>query len=784
MLCRAVLFGAISLLQLGCAAAPAAGGGERRSYIVHMDVEKMPAPFVEHEGWYLSVLSSLPSVTAGEAAAPVHLYTYTHAMHGFSAALTARQLEELQRVEGHVAAFPETYGRLHTTRTPAFLGLSGGGAGVWPASKYGDGAIVGIVDTGVWPESASFRDAGMGPVPARWKGACEAGQEFRASMCNRKLIGARSFSKGIKQSGLAIQPGDYDSPRDFYGHGSHTSSTAAGAAVDGASYYGYANGTATGIAPMARVAVYKAVFSADTLESASTDVLAAMDQAIADGVDVMSLSIGFPETSYDTNVIAIGAFAAMEKGVFVTCSAGNDGPYGYSILNGAPWITTVGAASIDRDFTATVTLGSGATIQGKSVYPWNSSTPAVGADLYYGRGNRSKQQCKYSSLRAKDVRGKYVFCIAGGDTVVEQQADEVQSNGGLGAIIASDMKELLLPTEYTMPLVLVTRSDGAAIAKYVTAARSSARGGAPAPKATVRFGGTALGVKPAPTVAYFSARGPGQISPPILKPDVVAPGVDILAAWAPNKEIMEIGRRKVFTAYALVSGTSMSSPHVAGVVALLRSVHRDWSPAAVRSAMMTTAYVKDNANNNVIVSMPKGSPGTPLDFGSGHVSPNEAMDPGLVYDVAADDYVNFLCGLHYSSSRISTITRRRNINCASRANLDLNYPSFMVILNGTKSGTSSATRTFRRELTNVAASPAKYSASVTAPAGMKVTVSPTALSFGGKGSKQQFIVTVQVSQVKRNSDEYNYIGNYGFLSWNEVGGKHVVRSPIVSAFAQ
>jgi hypothetical protein len=177
--------------------------------------------------------------------------------------------------------------------------------------------------------------------------------------------------------------------------------------------------------------------------------------------------------------------------------------------------------------------------------------------------------------------------------------------------------------------------------------------------------------------------------------------------------------------------------------------------------------------------MPSGSPGTPLDFGSGHVSPNDAMDPGLVYDVAADDYVSFLCGLRYSSRQISTVTGRRNPSCAG-ATLDLNYPSFMVILNRT----NSATRTFKRMLTNVAASPAKYSVSVNAPAGMKVTVSPTALSFDGKGSKQTFTVTVQVSQVKRSSDDYNYIGNYGFLSWNEVGGKHVVRSPIVSAFAQ
>lgn len=768
-------FGAISLLLLACAAAAAAPDGERRPYIVRMDAEKMPAPFVEHEGWYRSVLSSLPSATTG-AAPPVHLYTYTHVMHGFSAVLTSRQLEELKGVDGHVAAFPETYGRLHTTHTPAFLGLVSGGSGVWPASKYGDGVIIGIVDTGVWPESESFSDAGMGPVPAGWKGACEAGQAFRASACNRKLIGARSFSKGLKQRGITVSPDDYDSPRDYYGHGSHTSSTAAGAAVGGASYFGYANGTATGIAPKARVAMYKAVFSGDTLESASTDVLAAMDQAIADGVHVMSLSLGFPETSYDTNVIAIGAFAAMRKGIFVACSAGNDGSDGYTIMNGAPWITTVGAASIDRDFTATVTLGSGAAVQGKSVYPL--STPTVSASLYYGHGNRSKQRCEYSSLRSKDVRGKYVLCTGGPSTEIEQQMDEVQSNGGLGAIIASDMKEFLQPTEYAMPLVLVTQPDGAAIAKYATTAAGSARAGGGAPRASIRFGGTALGVKPAPTVSYFSARGPGLISPTILKPDIVAPGVDILAAWVPNKEIMELGRQKLYTKYALVSGTSMSSPHAAGVAALLRSVHPDWSPAAIRSAMMTTAYVKDSASN-VIVSMPSGSPGTPLDFGSGHVSPNEAVDPGLVYDAAADDYVDLLCALRYSGSQISTITGRPNPSCAG-ANLDLNYPSFTIILNRT----NSATHTFKRVLTNVAAAPAKYSVSVTAPAGMKVTVSPTALSFGGKGSKQPFTVTVQVSKVKRNSNDYNYAGNYGFLSWNEVGGKHVVRSPIVSAFAQ
>ncbi|KAL6851416.1 hypothetical protein ACP4OV_020349 [Aristida adscensionis] len=767
---RAVMFGEISLL-LACAAAAmsaaAMGTGDRRSYIVHMDESAMPTPFVEHEGWYRSVMSSLAAAT-GEAS-PEHLYTYRHVMRGFSAVLTARQLAELERTEGHVAAFPETFAQLHTTRTPEFLGLSAGDAGVWPASRYGEDVIIGVVDTGVWPESESFGDAGIRtPVPARWKGACEVGPGFHASMCNRKLIGARSFSKGLKQHGFNISSGDYDSPRDWLGHGSHTASTAAGAAVRGASFFGYANGTVTGVAPMARVAMYKAYFQDDTIMSAASDVLAAMDQAIADGVDVMSLSLSLPNTSYDTDVIAMGALAATHKGIFVTCAAGNDGSDGYTIVNGAPWITTVGASTIDRDFAAIVTLGNGSSIKGKSTYP--ATAPIVGADLYYGHGNRSTERCETSSLSGDDVRGKFVFCNAGED--IWEQVDELQRTGARGAIISTN--DAIDPI-VNISLVRVTPDDGVAIENYYLT--TAGNGGAPT--VSIEFTGTVVGVKPAPSVVGFSSRGPYQLSPTILKPDVIAPGVDILAAWVQNKEIMDIDGQKLFSNYKLVSGTSMATPHVAGVAALLRSVHPDWSPAAIRSAMMTTAYVKDNADN-VIISLPSGLPGTPLDFGSGHVSPNQAMDPGLVYDVAADEYVSFLCGLGYNSRQIAVITGGRSRGCPE-ANLDLNYPSFMVILNNQ---TNSATQTFRRVLTNVANTPANYSVSVMAPERMKVTVMPPELSFGGNGSKQEFVVTVQVSQVKRGSDAFNYIGNYGFLIWNEVGGNHVVRSPIVSAFAQ
>ncbi|KAF5197893.1 Subtilisin-like protease SBT1.3 [Thalictrum thalictroides] len=736
---------------------------ERGSYIIHMDNAAIPAPFSTHHSWYTSTIASL---STEDGNAPVHLYTYKHVMNGFSAVLSKSHLDQLANIPGHIATYPETFGQLHTTHTPTFLGLNKH-SGLWPAANYGDDMIIGIIDTGIWPESESFNDHGMPPVPSRWRGACESGVDFNSSNCNRKLIGARSFSKAIKQLNLTISlPDDYDSPRDYFGHGTHTSSTAAGSRVKNVDYFGYAKGTATGVAPLARLAMYKVIFLNETFGAAASDTLAGMDQAIEDGVDLMSLSLGFPETNFTDNPILLGSFAAMEKGIFVSCSAGNSGSESYTMKNGAPWITTIGAGTVDRSFLASVTLGDDvATFTGKSLYPEDLLVSRV--SLYYGRDNTSKN-CEKNSLNSSDVSKKIVFCSFNNRTIDYKQMREVSRAGALGGLFATDTAQLLFPQDFNMPFVAISPKEGETVEEYLTKTSEAT--------VDIKFKITELGTKPAPQVADFSSRGPNQHFPWVLKPDILAPGVDILAAWLPNSGGVAIGDDYLSTDYNLLSGTSMASPHAVGIAALLKSAHPDWSSAAIKSAMMTTADVIDNANERIIDSA-NGMSGTPLDFGSGHINPNKALDPGLVYDINVEDYVNFLCATNYTSQQIQIITGRSNYSC-ERANLDLNYPSFIVILNNA----NTTKYVFKRVLTNVADYQSVYRAAVGYPSGMKVVVKPTTLTFGSKYSKAEFTMEVEIDLSGHGTDT-DYIGNYGYLNWYELNGKHVVRSPIVSAFA-
>jgi len=258
--------------------------------------------------------------------------------------------------------------KLKTTRVSDYLGLtSAAPTGLLHETDMGSEAIVGILDSGIWPDSKSFNDNGLGPIPARWKGKCVSAEAFNASSCNRKLIGAMYYSKGLESkyngSFNAAEKGEVMSPLDKIGHGTHCASTAVGSFVPDANVLGLAQGTARGSAPRARIASYKVCWNNE--ECFTPDIVKAIDHAIRDGVDVLSLSLGSEvpvDFEVDRDDFAIAAFHAVMKGIPVVCAGGNDGPEKETISNVAPWLITVAATTMDREYFTPITLGNNITL--------------------------------------------------------------------------------------------------------------------------------------------------------------------------------------------------------------------------------------------------------------------------------------------------------------------------------------------------------------------------------------------------------------------------------------
>lgn len=737
---------------------------EKKTYIVHMSKSQLPETFVDHSQWYESSLRSVSDTAE-------LIYTYTTAAHGYATRLTADEAESLSGRPGILSVMPETRYELHTTRTPSFLGLDRAPDMFSETENAGD-VVVGVLDTGAWPESKSYDDKGMGPVPSTWRGACETGTNFSASSCNKKLVGARFFSKGYEAAlGPIDESRESKSPRDDDGHGTHTSSTAAGAAVEGASLFGYASGTARGMASKARVAVYKVCWVGGCF---SSDILAAIDKAIDDNVNVLSLSLGGGMSDYYRDGVAIGAFAAMARGILVSCSAGNAGPSPFTLSNVAPWITTVGAGTLDRDFPAFASLGNGKNLSGVSLFRGDALPHGLLPLVYAGNVSNGSNGnlCMTGSLIPEKVKGKIVLCDRGVSPRVQKGA-VVKAAGGLGMILANTEAngEELVADAHLLPATAVGQKSGDLMKSYVFSD--------PKPSATILFEGTKVGVEPSPVVAAFSSRGPNGITPEILKPDMIAPGVNILAGWsgAVGPTGMASDSRRV--EFNIISGTSMSCPHVSGLAGLLKAAHPNWTPAAIKSALMTTAYVAYK-NGQGLKDVATGKPSTPLDHGAGHVDPVSALDPGLVYDLTVDDYLGFLCALKYSPSQINLVARR-NFTCDAKKNYsltDFNYPSFSVVFQSVlagdaSSGGSSSGPTvvkYMRTLTNVGP-PGTYKVTVTSQAPeVKIAVKPEVLTFSKVNEKKSYSVTFTAGSLSSNTNRFARI------EWSD--GKHVVSSPV------
>ncbi|XP_020588592.1 subtilisin-like protease SBT5.3 [Phalaenopsis equestris] len=698
-----------------------------------------------------------------EKARDAIFYSYTRCINGFAAILEEEDALEISKHPGVVSVFENRGHKLHTTRSWQFLGLERDGIvpkqSLWTKARFGEDVIIANLDGGVWPESKSFRDDDMGPIPSKWKGICQNGSKHEFS-CNRKLIGARYFNKGYLAAGGVVNS-TLNSPRDQDGHGTHTLSIAGGSFVPNASFLGFGNGTAKGGSPRARVVGYKVCWPPiNGSQCFSADILAGFEAAIKDGVDVISVSFGSMAVNYFRDAIAIGSFHAVNNGIAVVTSAGNLGPVPAFVSNVAPWLFTVGASTIDREFPSYVVLDQKRQFMGQSfsseslaknkLYPLIRSIDAANADA----SSDDADKCLPGSLDKKKAKGKILVCTRGANVRLEK-GEVVKLAGGLGMILVNDnfTADEIIADPHFLPATHITYSDGLKLLSYIKSTKS--------PKASITHPVTKLGTKPAPFMAAFSSQGPNTINPEILKPDITAPGVSIIAAYSEGTSPSGLDFDKRRFPFNLESGTSMACPHVAGIVGLLKSLHPNWSPAAIKSAIMTTAKARDN----LLEPIKNGTlaKANPFNYGSGHVRPNRAMNPGLVYDLSVTDYLNFLCALGYSSTQISTF---KKYNCPSKARalVDLNYPSITI-------PELSDSITVARKLKNVG-TPGTYVARVRSPNGVMIKVAPTSLTFKEAGEEKTFKLTLAPIGDFVAKD---YV--FGLLEWSD-GNKHRVRSPI------
>lgn len=742
--------------------------------IALVDPLSKPSPFFHHKFWYTSIISS--SSSSSSPASIVHVYNAP--IHGFSAILTREQVQIIRKIPGILSLYPDRVLHLHTTRSPSFLGLhQTPNSSSFPNTPESD-SIIGFIDTGIWPEHPSFSDHNIGPIPAHWNGHCQNGFKFNHTHCNRKIIGATFFSGGYDAwFGQSDKTGnEFRSPRDSDGHGTHVASIAAGAPVPRSGFFGFASGLARGIAPRARISVYKVCWASGCLLS---DVCKAFETAISDGVDIISLSLGSSRLPFYLDILSVVSFRAFSKGIFVAASAGNEGPALATVANEPPWVTTVGAGTIDRDFPAIINLKNNVSVFGTSITLMPNNKLVRKYYPLYLLG-----ECHKTPRSPTTHKFNFSRELIEGKIVVHQQERYVdrmslgaafRRAGAIAMIISNGNIDPngIVSEPHVIPTITIGVVEAKEIEAYILSNEN--------PMAKISSQGTIpMHAKPAPIVASFSSRGPNSLVPGVLKPDVIAPGVNILGAWtdAMGPSGMPSDRRR--SRYNVMSGTSMACPHVSGAAALIKSKHPDWGPNEIKSALMTTSTVlkrydrrtKPFSGLSPISDESTSNAATPFDVGSGHMVPIKAMDPGLIFDLEHQDYVNFLCELNYTKRQLEIITGKKSSHCSNDGTWQLNYPAIAVDAEKVWNGSV----ILARKMKNVNAESREYMSKVVGPKGYyKVDVKPKKLKFSGKSESLSFkIFVMKETSVKVMKNLW-----FGAVIWRKKRGLHKVKCPIV-----
>jgi subtilisin family serine protease len=701
------------------------------------------------------------------------IYSYRYGLNGFAARMTEGQAHKLKHLPEVLNVWEDEVRPLATRHSPTFLGLFDAENGLRSVEGLdGEDVVIGVIDSGVTPEHRGLRDTRPADMPRAcrsswgettvlgrwlcrryhklpevvafeppedWNGACESGDRFTSDDCNNKLIGARWFIDGALATGF-IHEDEIRSPRDADGHGTHTATTAAGVRTD-ASIFGTLIGGIEGIAPRARVAAYKACWLRpdDTRASCNTSDLAnAIDAAVADGVDVISYSVGSSLTR-TTAPDDLALLAAARAGVIPVVSAGNEGPGFGSIGSpaGSPAVITVAASTRDGESNAeamevsapTNLAGRYAVREAFFTPPLEDVDPIEASLVLVDDDTDTVNDACEPLINGDELNGKIAFIQRGGCDF-DIKISHAEDAGAVAALVYNIAgNPVVMYSEADppgIPALMIGQADGNLILAEIDAGNDV--------QVILEKGLLLTSDDTGNQMARFSARGPAPI-PDVLKPDVTAPGVNILAGFSPDSAYSTPGEN-----FAYLSGTSMATPHVAGLAALLRQAHPEWTPAAIKSAIMTTA--RQNVSNS-----PGLTSAGAFDFGAGHIVPNDALHPGLVYDVMPDEYDAF-------AEAITTLDAAQ-----------LNLPSIAM-------SKLTSSQTVTRRVTNASDEAGVYAVEVTPPPGMSIDVVPNSLSIG-PGQSATFDVTATYL-----SGDLDGLDRWWYGSLNWISENHDVYSPL------